>query len=184
MKSPEPWPTAPRERAIVESLRRIIRAVDLHSRHLKATHGLTAPQLATLQALHELGRTPIGALARAVHLSAGTMTGIVRKLEQRDLLARTPSRTDRRSTELSLTPAGEALLAAAPSLLQDRFRDQLANLEDWEQQMLLASLQRIAGMMNASELDASPHLVVGEVAPEPAAAPPFPTPLTEPAPEE
>ena len=167
MRIIEPSDTETRERAIVESLRRIIRAVDIHSRHLNNAHGLTAPQLATLQALHETGLTPVGALANAVHLSPGTMTGIVQKLEARGLVKRTPSRTDRRRMELRLTPKGNRLVEKAPSLLQDQFRAALGNLQDWEQHMLLSALQRIAGMMNANNLDAAPHLVVGDITSSP-----------------
>ena len=55
--------------------------------------------------------------------------------------------------------AGLSELARAPSLLQDRFRQELSSLETWEQMMMLANLQRIASMMDAEALDAAPHLV-------------------------
>ena len=56
------------EDEIVAALRRIIRAVDLHSRRLVHAVGLTWPQLATLRAAERLGACSIGALAREVHL--------------------------------------------------------------------------------------------------------------------
>jgi hypothetical protein len=48
-------------------------------------------------------------------------------------------------------------------LLQDRFASRFEELEDWEQSQLLASLQRIAAMMDAGELDAAPVLSSGSV---------------------
>jgi len=152
------------EDQIVAAIRRIMRAVDLHSRHLAEEHGLTGPQLATLQAASRLGKaTSTGALARAVHLSGPTVTGILDRLAKRGLVQRARSGNDRRSVTITITPQGEEVMAAAPSLLQDRFRAELARLEQWEQTMILAMLQRIAAMMDAESLDASPVLVQGPV---------------------
>jgi hypothetical protein len=59
---------------------------------------------------------------------------------------------------VALTGGGAELLEGAPSLLQDRFRRELAKLEQWEQTQLLASLQRIASMMDAAKIEAAPEL--------------------------
>jgi len=150
------------EDQIVAAIRRIMRAVDLHSRHLAEEHGLTGPQLATLKAASRLGKASSpGALARAVHLSGPTVTGILNRLAKRRLVERDRSGQDRRSVTITITRRGEEVLAAAPSLLQDRFRAELARLEEWEQTTILATLQRIAAMMDAESLDASPLLVPG-----------------------
>lgn len=149
-----------RESEIVAALRRIMRAVDLHSRRLLDDHGLTAPQLAVLRELERAGPSSPAALASAVHLARGTLTGILARLERRGLAAREPSPVDRRSVVISLTDLGRGVLERAPSLLQERFRSELERLEDWEQMLLLSTLQRIASMMDASHLDAAPHLVV------------------------
>ena len=152
------------EDQIVAAIRRIMRAVDLHSRHLAEEHGLTGPQLATLKAASRLGEaSSTGALARAVHLSGPTVTGILDRLARRGLVERSRDGQDRRSVTITITRRGEEVLAAAPSLLQDRFRAELARVEDWEQTMILAMLQRIAAMMDAESLDASPVLVQGPV---------------------
>ncbi len=149
------------ENQIVAAIRRIMRAVDLQSRRLAEEHGLTGPQLATLQAAANLGESSTGTLARAVHLSGPTVTGILDRLTKRGLVDRTRNGQDRRSVTVRLTSDGEDVLAAAPSLLQDRFRQELMRLEEWEQTTILATLQRIAAMMDAEALDASPLLVPG-----------------------
>lgn len=163
------------EDRIVAAIRRIMRAVDLHSRHLAEEHGLTGPQLAILQAASRLGEaSSTGALARAVHLSGPTVTGILDRLAKRKLVERARNGQDRRSVTITITARGEQVLAAAPSLLQDRFRTELARVEEWEQTMILAMLQRIAAMMDAESLDASPVLVPGPVdAATQAVAPPM-----------
>ncbi|NLX21458.1 MAG: hypothetical protein GXY55_07270 [Phycisphaerae bacterium] len=62
---------------------------------------------------------------------------------------------------VSVTEVGQRLLAEAPSLLQDRFRLELSRLQEWEQTTILATLQRMAHMMAAEDLDAAPLLVTG-----------------------
>jgi DNA-binding MarR family transcriptional regulator len=153
------------EHEIVAALRRIIRAVDLHSRHLMQEVGLTWPQLATLRTADELGPCSITSLARAVHLGQATLTGIVQRLERAGYIQRSPHETDGRSVRISVTSAGREVLSRAPSLLQDRFHQELGRLKDWERYQTLASLQRIAAMMHAEALDASPMLVAGPVEP-------------------
>ncbi|MFQ5424089.1 MAG: MarR family winged helix-turn-helix transcriptional regulator [Phycisphaerae bacterium] len=149
------------EDEIVAALRRIIRAVDLHSRHLMHQVGLTWPQLATLRAAERLGGCSIGALARAVHLGQPTLTGIVQRLERAGHVERSRHQQDGRSVTVTITSSGRNLLKDAPSLLQDRFHAELAKLKDWERFQTLASLQRIAEMMDVETLDASPILVAG-----------------------
>jgi hypothetical protein len=61
------------------------------------------------------------------------------------------------------TNSGLAILKQSPPLLQDRFAQQFNNLQDWEQTQLLSSLQRIAAMMDAEDIDAAPVLSSGSV---------------------
>ncbi|MDX1650355.1 MAG: MarR family transcriptional regulator [Myxococcota bacterium] len=153
------------EDRIVASIRRIVRAIDLHSRRLVEQHGLTAPQLATLDAARRLDAPTVGSLARAVHLSQPTISGIVDRLERQGLVRRERLAADRRAVAVRVTAEGEKALALAPSLLQDTFRRNLSRLAEWEQHGLLAALQRIAAMMDAEALDASPYLETGPVLP-------------------
>jgi hypothetical protein len=48
------------------------------------------------------------------------------------------------------------LAETSPPLLQERFVRRFAALPDWEQTLLLSSLQRIAELMDAGDLDAAP----------------------------
>jgi len=155
------------EDQVIVALRRITRAIALHSRELLQNVGLTAPQLAALQAIARLQPITIGALAQSIHLSQATLTGILRRLENRNLISRTRSGADRRAVVVELTEQGGEMLNAAPSLLQDRFRRKLLQLHEWEQTQMLSTLQRIASMMDAESIDASPVLDSGEVTTDP-----------------
>jgi DNA-binding MarR family transcriptional regulator len=130
-------------------------------------YGLTAPQLAALQSVGQLQPISVSGVARAIHLSLATVTGIFNRLENRGLVKRSRDERDRRTVVVELTRTGSELLASAPSLLQDRFRSELAKLEQWEQTQLLASLQRIASMMHAEEIEAAPVLTPGIVTASP-----------------
>jgi DNA-binding MarR family transcriptional regulator len=138
-----------------------MRAVDLHSHRLSDRCGLTGPQLAILREAARLERPSAGELARAAHLSQATLTGILDRLERRGLIVRQRDVQDRRIVSVSVTDMGHAMLRKAPSLLQDRFREELVDLEEWERTMILGTLQRIARMMEAEGIEAAPVLVTG-----------------------
>ncbi len=149
------------EDQVIVALRRITRAIDLHSRGLMQQVGLTTPQLAALQAIGRLQPITAGSLAKSIHLSQATLTGILTRLETRTLVSRVRSVSDRRTVVVELTEEGRAVLEDAPSLLQDRFRRELLKMQEWEQTQMLATLQRIAAMMDAEEIDAAPVLATG-----------------------
>ena len=149
------------EDQVIVALRRITRAIDLHSRELMKLVGLTSPQLAALQSIGRLQPITVGALAKSIHLSQATLTGILTRMEARTLVSRTRSDSDRRVVVVELTEKGRAVLESAPSLLKDRFRHELLKLQEWEQTQMLTTLQRIAAMMDAEKIDASPVLATG-----------------------
>ena len=152
------------EDQVIAALRRITRAIDLHSRLLLKRCGLTAPQLATLQAIQRLQPLTVGALARNVHLGHATVTGILTRMEERGFVVRMRGSHDRRSVLVELTAEGNRIVEEAPSPLQERFHHELSRLHEWERTMILATLQRIASMMDAEEIEAAPVLVPGVAA--------------------
>ena len=61
---------------VLVSLRRIIRATDLHSRQLGKKTGLTTPQLVIIRTIGELRDPTVSDIAKAVSLSLATVTTI------------------------------------------------------------------------------------------------------------
>ncbi|NLE39374.1 MAG: MarR family transcriptional regulator, partial [Pirellulaceae bacterium] len=116
------------EDQVIAALRRITRAIDLHSRLLLKQCGLTSPQLTALIAMQRLQPVTVGRLAREIHLGQATVTGILGRLEARELIVRTRGSRDRRSVLVELTEAGADLLSRTPSPLQERFRRELSHL--------------------------------------------------------
>lgn len=149
---------------ILVALRRITRAIHLQSKRLVRETGLTAPQLIVMQAMQRHGQTSASTVAKEVALSQATVTTILDRLGRAGLIQRTRSDADRRVVHIQLTDEGRARLACAPELLQAEFLRKFRELQAWERHQLTASLQRIAAMMDADALDASPILEVGDIA--------------------
>ena len=142
--------------ALLVALRQINRAIDLQSKKLERETGQTTPQLLLLKALEKDGRAKPSVIAKSVHLSHATVTSIVDRLEKSAMVTREKSVDDRRSVEI-------VLIENAPELLQEDFLLSLSQLESWEQNLLISSVQRIAVMMVANKLDSAPILEVGEI---------------------
>jgi DNA-binding MarR family transcriptional regulator len=146
------------EDKIVIALRRISQAIDVWSRQLWHDYGLTSPQLGVLREILAGKNVSPGALAAALHLSQPTVTGILGRLEQRGLVRRERSTTDRRSILVVASDEGRQLAERAPALLRDRFRQELAALESAQQREILGMLERVAAMLQAPEMSDSPFL--------------------------
>jgi len=155
---------------VLVALRQIMRAVDLHSRQLMQSHHLTGPQALLLKELLRADSPTVGQLARRVNLSPGTVTDVINRLEGRGLIRRVRSIKDKRQVFLSATESARELLADNVPLLQERFVERFGQLEEWEKTLLLSSLQRVAAMMDANELDAAPVLAGGSLTATPEAA--------------
>jgi DNA-binding MarR family transcriptional regulator len=143
---------------VLRALRRISRAIDLHSRQLSTTFGLTVPQLVCLRVIGARGPISPSQLANEVSLSQATITGIGDRLVARQLVLRERSTVDRRGVTLVLSDAGRALITAAPSPLQERFVAQLAELSPEEREIIRLTLNKIVRLMGGEELDAAPLL--------------------------
>lgn len=155
------------EESILRSLRKVSRAIDLHSRRLVATVHLTGPQLVCLRQLRDGEAMTPSALAQAVSLSNATITGILTRLEQRGLVTRAKSESDRRRVLVALTERGRVLVERAPSPLQERFTSALHGLPMANRTIIDVVLKQIVDMMDAGALDASPVLATGPILAEP-----------------
>jgi DNA-binding MarR family transcriptional regulator len=149
--------------ALLVSIRKVIRAIDLHSKQLNKSAGLTAPQLLIMQAINNCDGITSGQIAKQINLSAATVTNILDRLESRELILRVRSAQDKRRVSLHLTATGEQLLVEAPKPLQEHFIQKFSTLADWEQSLLLSSMERIASMMDASDIDAAPMLSLNAI---------------------
>lgn len=148
---------------VLINLRKINQMIDIHSKFLVKEVGLTGPQLTILNEVNKQGDMSTGELAKAISVSQATITGILERLEKKELIKRTRSEQDRRKVYVSVTTRCKELLENAPPPLQESFVSSFHELESWEQLMILSSLQRLVGLMDAKKIDAAPMLTTGPI---------------------
>ena len=138
---------------VLATTRQIIRALDLHSKQLSKTVGLTGPQLVVLREIGARADLPVGEIARRVSLSQATVTSIIDRLESKQLAQRLRSRDDKRRVTLHVTAPGRQILDANPGFFQEEFVRRFEQLADWEKTQILSSLQRLSDMLNAPAMN-------------------------------
>lgn len=145
------------------ALRKVLRATELFNRDLAQSVGLTAAQFRILQIVAEKDHCTATEISTRMHISQATVTSLVDKLVDKRMVLRERSELDRRQTNIIATDAGRAAIEAAPDPLQQRFVRKFEALQDWEQAMLIAALERVAVMLDADAKDAPPVLDSGEI---------------------
>ena len=97
-------------------------AVRSHAeRHIHSL-GLGFSDFAALEVLLHKGPTPVNTIGELVHLSSGSITAAIDRLEQKSLVERCTDPSDRRARVVHLTEAGRKLIECA-------FRDHAAAME-------------------------------------------------------
>jgi DNA-binding MarR family transcriptional regulator len=145
--------TTPYDENILWSLRRITRAIDVYSRKLASDYHLTGPQLVCLQSLARSGPIAPSKLADSICLSHPTVTGILDRLEQRNLIFRTRLTSDRRRVDVDLTPEGKKVATIAPTPLQERFAMRFTDLPHDDQAKIDEVLRQVVEMMEPTAAD-------------------------------
>ena len=154
----EPWVVS-----ILRSLRQILRRVEIGSSELEAAHGVTQPQLVCLRTIAAQRSITQVELARAVHLSASTLVGIIDRLELKKLVLRERDREDRRRVLLCATAAGMRKVRTAPEPLHQQVQRALVGLEPDELAAVSAALARLVDLLGAGDAEAPPLLASGPI---------------------
>jgi DNA-binding MarR family transcriptional regulator len=110
---------------------------------LFADESLTFSQWTVLMALREWGHSTSAELARDICHDAGSLTRILDELEQRDLIARVRSETDRRVVLLSMTPQGLALVETLLPRVVAHWNELLGDFSHLEIKQLIKLLTRL-----------------------------------------
>jgi DNA-binding MarR family transcriptional regulator len=110
------------------------------------TGGLTMTRT-QLEILHRLKQQPgqtVGELARAIFLTQSAVTQTVDTLVHRELVERRPSERDRRTTQLHLTAAGEAVMDRLRQFRRERIEALASVLTDAEIDALVTATGKMA----------------------------------------
>lgn len=144
-----------RTKLALTAMRKILRATETSSKRLIQETGLTPSQLIFMQILDGDLEQTAGHVASRMGITQATTTALLQKLESAGMIQRRRGDKDRRQVLLSLTDRGREVLAIAPDGVHARFHQQFSGLRDWEQNMLVAALERVADMLDTANLDAA-----------------------------
>lgn len=99
---------------------------------------LTLPQFYTLLYLYQVdGVSKMSDLAEATHQSAASLTGVIDRLLDKQLVARIRHERDRRQVMVMLTPQGNALINEIQQIRHIQIQAALSQLKETEKQTLL-----------------------------------------------
>ncbi len=155
----------PELRALEKAVRRIVRANDLQSKALSKSCGLTAAQLVVLKGISELGEVTTTVLSAHADLSPATVVTVLDNLEERGIIERYRSMTDRRIVHTRLTASGAGLVAKAPEPLGDTVASRFAALREEQRAALLASADALASLLERAPAVRQAHDRVAQDAP-------------------
>lgn len=131
------------------SLYSAARATTQAYRTLLAPWGLTYPQYLVLAILWNEGEQTIGSLGDMMQLDSGTLSPLVRRLEQNGFVTKARSATDERVVTVQLTDDGQALRAEVAPIRAKIA--QLAGIHDDEhRRRLIAELQELTALLQNS----------------------------------
>lgn len=82
---------------------------------------VTNCQLIAIMAIFQAGRCTMGQLAKKLHVSTPTVTGLVDRLTRLRLAKRVHSRKDRRKVYIDLSEKGRALIAGFKGMVRRRW---------------------------------------------------------------
>ena len=149
-------PGRPDLAAMIVPLGRALTAAELP---VLRSHGLSMWAYIVLLALNEEPVSTQAALAESIGADKTRIIGVLDGLQQAGLIRRDPDPADRRVHLLSLTPAGEALRAAAQADIQRQEDRLLARLPPGDRRGFIRALQVLSSI---------PPQEIAGVPPEPA----------------
>ena len=115
-------------------------------------YAVTPPQWGVMALLHGSDGMTVGTISQLRGVDAPTITGILKRLEQNELVERHNDREDRRVVKVYLTSEGESILHVLNPAVEAFNASMLQGLSDAERKTFLENLQRIiANLTDAAE---------------------------------
>jgi len=137
---------------IMQSLRRIFKAIHNYSFEISEKFGITGPQLWALKTISKNESLPLGELSKKMYLRPSTITGLIDRLEKRGYVVRDRDRRDRRVVKILLTPKGKGLVKRGPNPIQGKMIYGLRNLQREELRSIYDSIRKLVEIMEAQNV--------------------------------
>jgi DNA-binding MarR family transcriptional regulator len=140
---------------IMQSLRRIFRAIQAYSEDVLKEYGITGPQLWALRTIYLQGQLSMGELSRHMYLQMSTVSGVVDRLERRGYVERVREAPDRRVVKISLTAAGKRLVQRGPEAAQGKLLHGLESLSQEDVLRIRNAFDRVVRFMEIQDIKAT-----------------------------
>jgi DNA-binding MarR family transcriptional regulator len=125
---------------VFNALRRLVHVMHAASRESERRLGVTGAQLVVLTQLRATPSMSVNALAERTMTHQSTVSVVVRRLVRRRLVKKVRAAEDARRVELTLTPAGTALLRRAPEVMQVRLARAIEGLDPGDRAVMARGL--------------------------------------------
>jgi DNA-binding MarR family transcriptional regulator len=139
-------------RTVLDALRHLVRELRRTASVAESRLGISAAQLFVLQTLANGKAGSINELADLTLTHQSSVSVVVSRLVERNLVRRVQSAIDARRMEIELTDAGRKLLGRAPEVAQTRLFEALRRLPAGERRRLAATLKTLVAHMGAPSL--------------------------------
>lgn len=152
------------ENRIIIKIRRIVRSINIESKKIQRSYGVSVPQVLCLNFIKDQPNFQSNQkeIKNYLNLNASTVTGIVNRLERNGYVARLPKSGDKRVSNITLTVEGQKLLNNLPPLLQEELLSKLMNLPASEVMQIEDTLDKLINILDIHSVDASPVLITDE----------------------
>ncbi len=138
---------------IVGSIRQLYRSVYLDSSKMSRGFGLTGPQSGVLRTLSRHGPLSSVELSRKLFMTPSNMTGIIDRLEKKELANRIRKQGDRRVTLISLSEKGAELSKSLPDPIEKKLISGLGDLDTGKVRALREAMNQILNLIDAVEIE-------------------------------
>jgi DNA-binding MarR family transcriptional regulator len=138
---------------IVDSIRRLVRAVYLDSQKMSKQYGLTGPQSSVLRNLVNDGPMSSADLSRMLYVTPANITGIIDRLEIKGLVKRIKKQGDRRVALITLTESGQQLGRSIPDPIINLFISELGDLEPEDLKLLAGAMNQVLNLIDAKGVE-------------------------------
>ena len=137
---------------IMQSLRRIFKAIQDYSHEVSEKFGITGPQLWALKTISQNESLSLSDLGKRMYLHPSTITGVIDRLEKKRYVTRIRDQVDRRVIYVQLTAEGKRLAKRAPNPAQGKMIYGLKNLKRRELNVIYDSVGKLVKIMEAQNV--------------------------------
>ena len=134
---------------IIPHIGRIRKALKREFELRAAPLDITSSQLQVLRRLWQGDGITTSALTCDSSSDGGTVTGILDRLERKELIRRQRSHADRRVVQIWLTETGRDLQEPLTNIIEEINQRALMGLDNHEQQQLINALEKVSNNLDA-----------------------------------